>query len=103
MSRATDPVDGQPRPAFDVPAGETPAATCRHCDRPFRTERALALHLDDAHPGALDATERAAAERAAELEHDDLFYYHAKVVAALGAIYSVTVIAYMVAFGSGLL
>ena len=92
-----------PRPTVDVPPGEVPAATCRHCDRPFRTERALALHLAGVHPDALDPTERAAAERAAELEQDDLFYYHAKVVGALGAIYSITVIVYMVAFSSGVI
>ena len=103
MTRQPAPTPARPRPTFDVPPGETPAATCRHCDRPFRTERALALHLADAHPEALDPTERAAAERAAELEHDELFYYHAKVVGALGAIYSVTVIVYMVAFSSGVI
>lgn len=90
-------------PSFDVPADETPAGTCRHCDRPFRTERALALHLPEVHPDALDATESAAAERARELESDELFVYHAKVVGALGVIYSITVIVYMVVFGSGLL
>jgi hypothetical protein len=97
----TDPV--RPEPEYDVPAGDTPAATCRHCGRPFRSERALALHLDEVHPESLDVTEQAAAERARELEADELFFYHAKVVGALGAIYSVTVILYMVAFTSGLL
>lgn len=90
-------------PDIAVPDGETPAGTCRHCGRPFRHERALALHLGAVHEGELDATEAAAFEKAQELEHDDLFYFHAKVVGALGIIYSVTVIAYMVAFGTGLL
>lgn len=103
MSQPESPPAGTPRPEFDVPAGETPAASCRHCDRPFRSERALALHLEDVHPDALDATEAAAAEKAAELERDDLFYYHAKVVGGLGALYSITVIVYMIAFGSGLI
>lgn len=92
-----------PEPTFDVPLAETPTATCRHCDRPFRSERALALHLDEVHPGSLDATEAAAVDRARELEADELFLYHAKVVGALGAIYSATVIIYMVVFTSGLL
>lgn len=92
-----------PRPEFDVPVGETPAATCRHCDRPFRSERALALHLGETHSGELDATEAAAYEKATELERDELFYYHAKVVGALGALYSITVVLYMIAFGSGLI
>lgn len=88
-------------PKFAVPSGETPAATCRLCERPFRSEQALALHLGGAHPDRLDATEAAAYEHATEREEDELFYYHAKVVGALGAIYSVTVILYMIAFGSG--
>lgn len=103
MSQPESPPAGTPRPEFDVPGGETPAASCRHCDRPFRSERALALHLEDVHPDSLDATEAAAAEKAVELERDDLFYYHAKVVGALGALYSITVIVYMIAFGSGLI
>ncbi|MFB6361210.1 MAG: hypothetical protein ABEH59_07790 [Halobacteriales archaeon] len=88
---------------YHVPAGETPAGTCRHCDRPFRTERALALHLEKRHAAALNAREAAAADEAADRERDDLFYYHAKVVGALGALYSSTVIVYMVAFGSGII
>lgn len=103
----TDPPAQAPappvQPEFTVPAGETPAVTCRHCGRPFRSERALALHLGAVHEAALDATEAAAYEKAQELERDDLFYFHAKVVGALGIIYSVTVIAYMIAFGTGLL
>lgn len=92
-----------PDPTFEVPDGEDPAATCRHCDRPFRTERGLALHLGEHHAGGLDEVESAAYERASELERDELFYYHAKVVGALGALYSITVIVYMVAFGSGII
>lgn len=88
---------------YYVPADETPAGTCRHCDRPFRTERALALHLEERHPDALNAREAAAADEAAERERDDLFHYHAKVVGALGALYSSTVIVYMIAFGSGII
>ena len=94
---------GSPRPEFDVPDGQTPAATCRHCDRPFRSERALALHLGTTHAGDLDPTETAAHERATELEREELFYYHAKVVGVLGALYSITVILFMIAFGSGLI
>lgn len=97
------PTDGIPDPEFDVPPAEAPAAACRHCDRPFRTERQLALHLGERHPHGLDATEAAAYETALEWERDDLFYYHAKVVGALGALYSITVIVYMIAFGSGII
>jgi hypothetical protein len=103
MSRTNRTTDWTARHEYDVPPAETPAGTCRHCDRPFRTERALALHLEERHPGELDAREAAAAERAAELERDDLFSYHAKVVGALGGLYSITVIVYMIAFGSGII
>ena len=98
----TQSVDA-PEPAVDVPEGEMPPAACRHCDRPFRTERLLALHLGERHPDALDDAESAAYETARGWEDDDLFYYHAKVVGALGAIYSITVVVYMIAFGSGLI
>lgn len=98
---STDMVVDRGAPEYEVPSDESPAATCRHCGAPFRSERALALHLGEGHPNRLDATESAAYEKATELERDELFYYHAKVVGALGAIYSVTVIAYLVAFTSG--
>lgn len=103
MSSTTHTSIRPSRLEYDVPAGETPAGTCRHCDRPFRTERALALHLEERHPQALNAREAAAADEAADRERDDLFYYHAKVVGALGALYSSTVIVYMIAFGSGII
>ncbi len=99
-----DPTDAErprPQPEYDVPPGETPAATCRHCGRPFRRERALALHLGDAHEGRLDRAEADRHAAAVEAERDELFYYHAKVVTVLGAVYSITVIVYMIAFGTG--
>jgi hypothetical protein len=92
-----------PDPEFDVPAGEQPAATCPHCDRPFAAERARDLHVVEAHPDACSDAEREAHEAALDDERADLFYYHVKAVAALGAIYAVTVILYMMALGSGLL
>ena len=88
-------------PAFVVPRGETPEETCRLCGRPFTSERALALHLGERHEADLGEVEAAAFEQATALEDDELFVYHAKVVGALGAIYSVTVILYMIAFSSG--
>lgn len=103
MIQTESPAARQPVPEFDVPEGESAAATCRHCGRPFRGERALALHLGENHAEALDATESAAYGKATELERDELFYYHAKVVGALGALYSITVVLYMIAFGSGLI
>jgi hypothetical protein len=94
---------GRPEPEYDVPSGETPAATGRHCDRPFRLERDFALHLGDAHEGALDRVEADRDAAAVGAERAEMFYYHAKVVGALGALYSILVIVYMIAFGSGII
>lgn len=88
-------------PETNVPPGESPAGRCPHCDRPFRTDRAYALHLGDRHESRLTPDERAAYEAATEAEADELFGYHAKVVVALGGIYSILVILYMIAFGVG--
>ena len=79
-------------PDIDVPAGETPAAECQYCGRPFDSKRARDLHVGRVH-----------AEEATETERDELFFYHIRVVVALGVIYSVLVIVYMAALGSGFL
>ena len=92
-----------PTPETAVPPGEEPSATCPYCDRPFRTDRHRDLHLGDVHDGRLEAAEREAHEAAREAEAEELFGYHAKVVMALGGIYSVLVILYMIAFGTGLI
>jgi hypothetical protein len=73
-----------------------PAARCRHCDRPFRSEDAWALHVGEVHPGALSDAEREAHEAADESEREALFVYHMKVVVALGLLYSTLVLGYMV-------
>lgn len=92
-----------PDPEFDVPRDRQPAATCPYCDRPFTAERARALHVGEVHADACTGTERGAYEAAREDERDDLFYFHLKAVATLGAVYAVTVVLYMMALGSGLL
>jgi hypothetical protein len=83
-------------PETNVPPGETPAARCRHCGRPFPDEEGWALHVGEVHPNALDDRERAAHEAADEAERDELFVYHMKVVVALGLLYSVATLGYMV-------
>jgi hypothetical protein len=83
-------------PETAVPPGETPAARCRHCGRPFPDEEAWALHVGEVHPDALDDAERDAYETADAAERDELFVYHMKVVVALGLLYSVAVLGYMV-------
>lgn len=87
-------------PETHVPAGDTPVR-CPYCDRPFRTDRDRALHLGETHADACTDEERAAYDEARTAEADDLFYYHLRVVAALGVIYALTVLAYMVVLGSG--
>lgn len=92
-----------PEPEFDLPPGETPVARCPHCERPFRSERARDLHVGEAHAADCSASEADAHEAAREAERDDLFYFHLRVVFALGLLYAGTVVLYMVALGSGLL
>lgn len=82
---------------------ERVAATCRYCGRPFASTDAHDLHVGDAHADACTDREREAHERAAAAEDDSLFYFHLKVVAALAALYTVLVLLYMIALGSGLL
>jgi uncharacterized C2H2 Zn-finger protein len=84
-----------------VPDGEEPAATCPHCDRPFRSEHARDLHLGEAHERGLTDDQRARYDHALEEESDELFVYHFKAVVALGVVWAVTVLLYMVALGSG--
>jgi hypothetical protein len=68
-----------------VPDGETPVL-CPECGRPFRTEQLRALHLGDRHD--LPDDHREDYEAAREAEHEDLFIYHLKVVAALVGVYA---------------
>ena len=92
-----------PEPEINIPHDETPVSQCQYCDRPFQSERASALHLGEVHAGECTAEEKTAYEEAKEAERDDLFYFHMKVVVALGSIYGITILAYMIALGSGLL
>ena len=75
-----------PPEAFDVPAGEEPAARCPYCERPFRAERSRDLHVGEAHAGEANDDERERYEAAEEDEDDDLFVFHLKVVAAIVAV-----------------
>jgi len=74
-------------PETYVPPGETPVARCRHCGRPFRTERLYALHLGETHRGACTVEEVTAYEDALESESDDLFVFHLKLVATLVTVF----------------
>jgi len=87
----------------DVPPDATVAATCSHCGRPFASTAARDLHVGEVHEPACSAAERADYEAARDAERDTLFYYHLRVVAALGVLYALTVLLYMVALGSDFL
>jgi hypothetical protein len=90
-------------PETVVRADETVAAVCPYCDRPFAAASARDLHVGEVHDAVRSPAETEAYERAREAERDDLFYYHLRVVAALGVVYAVTVLAYMMALGGGFL
>ncbi|WP_254537715.1 DUF7410 domain-containing protein [Halomarina litorea] len=82
-------------PETAVDAGEAPVR-CPYCERPFRVERTLWLHVGERHVAACTADEREAYEAAREDEEDDLFVFHLKVVAALTVLYASFVVLYMV-------
>lgn len=93
----------QVTPDTAVPPGESSAARCPYCDRPFRTERSRALHVGERHPDDATGADDEAYERAREEEEEELFSFHMKVIVAIGALHAVIVLLYMIAFGSGLL
>jgi len=86
-----------PEPDVSVPAGEAPAGTCPYCERPFRTDHALDLHVGEHHDPT--EAERERYEAALETERDDLWFFHAKAVVGLGVTYAATVILYMAVLG----
>lgn len=72
---------------YDVPDGESPAARCSHCGRPFRTERSATFHVGLEHPGACTDEEREAYEAELEDEEYDLFTFHLKTAVSVFLIY----------------
>lgn len=101
---APDPdPDAAPSLETTVHDGETPAAVCEYCGRPFGDAEAHDLHVGDVHADACSTAERDAYEAAREAERDELFYFHLRVVAALGVLYAFTVLLYMLALGSDLI
>ena len=72
---------------------------CPYCDRPFRTIRLKTLHVGEVHEADATDEEQAVFEKARDLESDDLFFFHIKIVIALGALYSMSVIGYTVVIG----
>jgi hypothetical protein len=83
--------------------GESPVASCAYCGRPFADQSAHDLHVGEVHDGVATDAERASAGDAAAAERDELFYFHLRVVGAIAVLYTVLVLLYMIALGSGLL
>jgi hypothetical protein len=87
----------------DVDGDDAVAATCPHCGRPFAETAGRDLHVGEVHPEACSSAERTAYEAAREAEREELFYFHLRVVVALGVLYALTVLLYMVVLGSDVL
>ena len=79
---------------YDVPAGETPAETCPHCGRPFRSERYATFHLGVEHPDELTADQRAVFEDERDDEEYDLFTFHVKAAVTVFLTYFMFVFLY---------
>lgn len=82
-----------PDPEMHAPDEEI-AARCPYCDRPFLEQRLHDLHLGEVHSDELMDDERDAFERAHRSEEGELFFFHLRVVIALGVVYSMSVIGY---------
>lgn len=89
------PTDPQPVTVVDEPG----AVRCDHCGRPFPDEHLLRLHRGERHLAALTDAERAAYESARDEETEELFLFHLKVIAAIGVLYALFVVVYMVVLG----
>jgi hypothetical protein len=72
--------------AIAIPDDEEPAGRCPFCERPFRHDRFLDLHLGQAHSPECDEDQIQRYEEANDAESDDLFVFHLKVVAAIVAV-----------------
>lgn len=78
-----------------VPADETPDAECPYCGLPLQSEHARDLHVGQRHPDECTDEELDAYEAADETELDDLWYFHMKVVFAIGIVHAIIIAAYM--------
>ncbi len=87
------------RTELSVPDDETPAADCPYCGLTFQSEHARDLHVGQRHPDEATETELAAYEDADEDELAELWYYHMKVVFAIGVVHAVIIMAYMIVWG----
>jgi hypothetical protein len=72
---------------YEVPADETPPATCPYCGRPFRAERYATFHVGVAHDEACSDSELDAFEAARDDEEYDLFTFHFKAAISVFLVY----------------
>lgn len=86
-------------PTPETAVDETPAEQCPYCGRPFPSAHLHALHLGEAHLEDCTEAERDAYEGARDEETDELFVFHLKVIGAIGLMWAVFVLAYMVVLG----
>lgn len=95
------PVESRRNVPTRIPDGETPAARCPYCGRPFRTERLRDLHVGEVHEDERTDAEGEAHDEADEAELDELFFYHIKVVVLIGLLFSAFVLGYTVVLSGG--
>ncbi|WP_247001550.1 DUF7410 domain-containing protein [Halosolutus gelatinilyticus] len=72
---------------YEVPADETPEYSCHYCDRPFRTERQLALHVGTVHAEECTEAELEAFEAEQDDEQYELFTFHLKAAVSVFLLY----------------
>jgi hypothetical protein len=82
-----------------VPADETPAADCPYCGLPFQSEHDRDLHVGQRHADEATDAELDAYEAADDDELADLWYFHMKVVFAIGIVHAIIIGAYMAVWG----
>ena len=83
---------------YDVPDGETPAARCPYCERPFRTERAAQFHVGIRHEDVCTDDELAEYEEAIDDEEYDLFNFHLKAAVSIFLLYFLSTFFYALAW-----
>lgn len=82
-----------------VPPGETPAAECRFCGRPFPEAEQLTLHRGIEHYGRLTDAEREAYAESYAAERSDIRRFRLEALAALVAVYFGLFVTYAVISG----
>ncbi|WP_254524854.1 DUF7410 domain-containing protein [Natrinema caseinilyticum] len=80
-------IDGTLEREYDVPADETPGATCPYCSRPFRSERYVTFHIGVEHADVCSPDEREAFDDERDDEEYELFTFHFKAAISVFLVY----------------